>query len=150
MALRRLTDSTTAIPRWRLTRWRATANAVRILDGVDEYLFMGSELRLALEAQAQKMREAVEAEPEENLKQADPVEWAAALAHHLAVAWPELKTDEVWMEEPRPVKIDVSRAGEVIDPDAPARRQGEDVHPRRARSTAGAVLAGDACRRQAA
>ena len=109
MALRRLTDSTTAIPRWRLTRWRATANDVRILDGVDEYLFMGSELRLALEAQAQKMREAVETEPEENLKQADPVEWAAALAHHFAVACPELKTEDVWMEEPRPVKIDVSR-----------------------------------------
>jgi hypothetical protein len=109
MALRSLTDSTTAIPRWRLTRWRATATDVRILDGVDEYLFMGGELRLALEAQAQKMREAVEAEPEENLKQADPLESAAALAHHFAVACPELNTDEVWMEEPRPVKIDVSR-----------------------------------------
>jgi len=54
------------------------------------------------------MREAVEAEPEENLKQADPEEWAAALAHHFAVACPELKTDDVWMEEPRRVTIDVS------------------------------------------
>lgn len=82
---------------------------VRILDGVDDYLFTGGELRLALEAQAKKMREAVEAEPEESLKQADPLEWAAALAHHFAVACPELRTDEVWMEEPKPVKIDVSR-----------------------------------------
>jgi hypothetical protein len=32
---------------------------------VDDYLFMGGELRLALEEQAKKMREAVEAEPEE-------------------------------------------------------------------------------------
>jgi hypothetical protein len=76
---------------------------------VDDYLFTGGELRLALEAQAKKMREAVETEPEENLKQADPAEWAAALAHHFAVACPELRTDEVWMEEPRPVKINVSR-----------------------------------------
>jgi hypothetical protein len=41
-----------------------------ILD-VDELLFNGSELRLALEAQAKKMVDAVEAEPEESLKQAD-------------------------------------------------------------------------------
>jgi hypothetical protein len=75
---------------------------------VNEYLFTGGELRLALEAQAQKMREAVEAEPEESLKQADPAEWAAALAHHFAVAGPELKTDDVWMEEPKSVKLDVS------------------------------------------
>jgi hypothetical protein len=76
---------------------------------VDDYIFTGGELRLALEGQAKKMREAVEAEREENLKQADPAEWAAALAHHFAVACPELRTDEVWMEEPRHVKIDVSR-----------------------------------------
>lgn len=75
---------------------------------MDEYLFTGGELSLAIEAQAQKMREAVEAEPEENLKQADPAEWAAALAHHFAVACPELKTDEVWMDQPKAVKIDVS------------------------------------------
>jgi hypothetical protein len=117
-------DSTTAIPRWRLTRWRATANDVRILDGVDEYLFMGGELRLALEAQAQKMREAVEAEPEENLKQADPLEWAAALAHHFAVACPELRTDEVWMEEPKPVKIDVSARPARFAPEMASRSRG--------------------------
>jgi hypothetical protein len=75
---------------------------------VDEYLFTGGELRLALEAQAQKMREAIEAEPEESLKQADPDEWAAALAHHFAVDCPELKTDDVWMDEPQNVKLDVS------------------------------------------
>jgi hypothetical protein len=35
---------------------------------VDDYLFTGGELRLALETQAQKMREAIEGEPEENLR----------------------------------------------------------------------------------
>lgn len=54
------------------------------------------------------MREAVEAEAEENLKQADVHEWAAALAHHFAVACPVLKTDDVWMEPAKPMKIDVS------------------------------------------
>jgi RNAse (barnase) inhibitor barstar len=42
----------------------SAAAAARILDGVDELLFNSGELRLALEAQATKMRDAVEAEPE--------------------------------------------------------------------------------------
>lgn len=57
-----------------------SAVAVRILEGVDELLFSSGELRLALEAQARKMCDAIEAEPEESLKQADVDEWAAALA----------------------------------------------------------------------
>ncbi len=73
-------------------------------------LFYGrGELRNGLEAQGQKMRQAVGAEPEDSLKQADVDEWAAALAHHFAVACAVLKTDEVWMEPPKPVKLDVSR-----------------------------------------
>jgi hypothetical protein len=80
----------------------------RILDGVDELLFYGSRLDRALEVQAQKLREAIEAEPEESLKQTDPGEWAAALAHHFAVGCPKLKADERWMEPPEDVKLDVS------------------------------------------
>jgi hypothetical protein len=72
-----------------------SAVALRILGGVDELLFNSGELRLALEAQAGKMRDAVEAEPEENLKQADVDAWAAALAHHFAVACPEFQTNDV-------------------------------------------------------
>ena len=75
---------------------------------MDDLLFYGGELARALEAQGRKMREAVEAEAEESLKQADVDEWAAALAHHFAVACPELKTDDVWMEPVRDVKVDVS------------------------------------------
>jgi hypothetical protein len=75
---------------------------------VEELMFNSGDLRLALEAQAKKMVEAVEAEPEESLGQADADDWAAALAHHFAVACPELQTDDVWMEEVKDVKVDVS------------------------------------------
>jgi hypothetical protein len=85
---------------------------------MDELMFYSGDLRLALEAQAKKMVEAIEAEPEESLKQADADEWATALAHHFAVACPELLTDDVWMEEVRDVKVDVShdRMRAIIDP----------------------------------
>ncbi len=84
--------------------------AVSILNDVDDRLFYGGgELRHALEARGKKMREAVDAEPEESLMQADVDEWAAALAHHFAVVCPELKLGDVWMEQPKDVKIDVSR-----------------------------------------
>jgi hypothetical protein len=75
---------------------------------VDELLFNCGELRLAVEAQAGKMRDAVEAEPEERVKQADVDAWAAALAHHFAVACPELQTKDVWREPVKDVKVDVS------------------------------------------
>jgi len=55
---------------------------VRILAPVDKLMFNDGDLQLALEAQAQKMVAAVDAESEEILKQADIDEWAAALAHH--------------------------------------------------------------------
>ena len=72
-------------------------------------MFNDGDLRLALEAQERKMVAAVDAEPEESLKQADLEEWATALAHHFAVASPELAADAVWMEPPTAVGIDVSR-----------------------------------------
>jgi hypothetical protein len=76
---------------------------------MDDHLFFGGELRLALEAQERKMRQAVDVEPEESLLQADGNEWAAALAHHFLVACPQLKTDEAWREPTKDVKLDVSR-----------------------------------------
>jgi hypothetical protein len=82
---------------------------VPTIEDVDELLFYGGDLSLALEAQGKKMREAIEAEGEENLKQADLDEWAAALAHHYAVACPKLKQDDIWQEPPKDVKLDVSR-----------------------------------------
>ncbi len=82
---------------------------LRILGAVDEQMFNDGDLRLALEAQTQKMVAAVDAESEEVLAQADIDEWSAALAHHFAVACPDLTTDAVWMEPPTDVDVDVSR-----------------------------------------
>lgn len=80
-----------------------------ILVVVDDLLFYrDGELRQALQAQAQLMRDAIEAEAEENLKQADVAEWAAALAHHFAVACPELKTNAVTRDPPADTTVDVS------------------------------------------
>ncbi len=60
----------------------------RILDPVDALLFTSGELRPSLEHQADKLRELVEAEPEESLKQADAPEWARALAKALRCCLP--------------------------------------------------------------
>ncbi|SRR6266568_5234175 len=72
----------------------------------------------ASEAQTKKMAAAVDAEPGESLRQADTDEWAASLAHHFAVACPELKTDAVWMEPSEEIGVDVSRdpMRAIIDP----------------------------------
>lgn len=75
---------------------------------MDELLFNSGELAAALEGQRARMRQAVEAEPEESLKQADADDWAAALAHHFAVACPELNAADVWMEPVQDAKVDVS------------------------------------------
>lgn len=54
------------------------------------------------------MREVVESEPEESLKQADVGEWAAALTHHFVVSCPELKTGEITRDPSQDIEIDVS------------------------------------------
>lgn len=82
---------------------------LRILGAMDQLMFNEGELRQTLEAQARKMGGAIEAQPEQTLKQAQLDEWAASLAHHFAVACPELKTDAVWMEPPKETGVDVSR-----------------------------------------
>lgn len=88
---------------------RAPSPTCSYARSVDDPLFHDGDLRRALEAQAEKMREAVASEPEENVKQADVEQWAQALAHHFAVACPELKEDEIWQEPPQDTTIDVSR-----------------------------------------
>jgi len=84
-----------------------------------DLLFYGpGHLRDMLEAQAVKMHEAVEAEPESSLMQADEEAWADALAHHYAADCPVLKTDSVWQEPPKDTTIDVSgdRMRAIFDP----------------------------------
>jgi len=75
---------------------------------VDELLFNDGDLRLALEAQARRMLEAIEAESEASLKQVDVEVWAAALAYHFAVECPELHAQNVWREPVKDMQIDVS------------------------------------------
>lgn len=75
---------------------------------MDDLLFHDGDLGRSLEAQVEKLRQAVAAETEENVKQADLDEWAEALAHHFGVACPELKMDEVWREPAQDVTVDVS------------------------------------------
>lgn len=75
---------------------------------MDDLLFSSGDLAAALDEQAARMRQAVEAEREESLKQADAEEWAASLAHHFAVACPELKIDQISREPVQEVKVDVS------------------------------------------
>jgi hypothetical protein len=72
-----------------------------------DYLFSGSELGAALQQQASKVREAVEAVPEEHLWQADADEWAVALADEFRVEPPELQVEEMYREEAREVMVDV-------------------------------------------
>ena len=75
---------------------------------MDDLLFYGTHLSASLEAQAEKMRKAVEAEPETSLMQADAEGWADALAHHYSANCPVLKTDDVWQELPTDTTVDVS------------------------------------------
>lgn len=76
---------------------------------MDDHLFYGrAYLSQALDAQGGKMREAIDGEPEESLKQVDVDAWAASWAHHFAVACPVLRADEMWMDAAKDIKIDVS------------------------------------------
>jgi hypothetical protein len=71
-------------------------------------MFGPEQLFRVLEARSEKMRAVVEAEPEENFKQADADEWAAALTHHFAIRCPEIETGKTWMEPPEDVTLDIS------------------------------------------
>jgi hypothetical protein len=75
---------------------------------VDELLFSNGELRLALEHQAARLRDAVEAVPEEHVLQADVDEWTTALAEEFRVDAPDLQVDQMYREPAEDVKVDVS------------------------------------------
>jgi hypothetical protein len=63
---------------------------------------------LSLEEQGKGLVREIEAVPEDHVLHADEVEWAKALADRWAVEAPGLRVDEVWMDEPQPVQVDVS------------------------------------------
>ena len=103
---------------------RGPRAAIRIVVAVDDRLFAQGDLRFALEAQRNQVTEAVDAEPEETVGQADVDEWAAALAHHYAVACPVLHTDQMEMDPPTDIGVDVSGDWQraIMDPYSPAVR----------------------------
>jgi hypothetical protein len=72
-----------------------------------DHLFSNGDLRAALEQQGAKLRAAVEAVPEEHLRQADVDEWAEALAEEFRVDVPELQVDQMYREEAQEIKVDV-------------------------------------------
>jgi hypothetical protein len=75
---------------------------------MDGLLFTDGELRLALQHQAERLRAAVEAVPEEHLLQADVDEWVAALAEEFYVEAPELQLGQMYREPAKEIKVDVS------------------------------------------
>ena len=88
-----------------------------------ELLFQRGELRMSLEHHAQGIQWEIEAAPEDHVLKADEVEWAKGLAERYSVEPASLKVDEVWMDEPEPVPVDVSWDNfrrNIPDPSRPA------------------------------
>jgi hypothetical protein len=71
-------------------------------------LFQDGDLRLSLEAHGNGVTREIEAAPEDHVLHADEVEWAKALAERYAVEAPSLNVDDVWMDPPEAVQVDVS------------------------------------------
>jgi hypothetical protein len=76
-----------------------------------DLLFNDGDLRSAFQNVTKKLVKEVESTPEQHLLQADEQEWAQALAERYSVAAPVLHTDQMWMEPPRDVQVDVSHEG---------------------------------------
>ena len=95
----------------------------------DILFYRGGELRLALEAQARKLVEEIEAAPEDHLLHVDEDQWVAALVDRWSVEAPVLRPENMWVEPPREIKIDVSRDWQraVMDRSRPAFIAGERI-----------------------
>jgi len=71
-------------------------------------LFNRGDLRLSLQEQEQGLIHEIEAVPEDHILHADEVAWATALAERWAVEAPAIKVADIWMDAPKPVRVDVS------------------------------------------
>jgi hypothetical protein len=72
-----------------------------------QFLFEEGHLPSSLEQQAQGVLQEIERVPEDHVLQADEIEWANALAERWTIETPVLSND-VWMDKPEPVQVDVS------------------------------------------
>jgi hypothetical protein len=74
----------------------------------DILFYRGGELRLALQAQALKLVEEIEVAPEDHLLHIDEDEWVAALVDRWSVEAPVLHPEDMWVEPPADIKVDVA------------------------------------------
>ncbi|HWQ22580.1 MAG TPA: hypothetical protein VNK94_00575 [Gaiellaceae bacterium] len=70
-------------------------------------LFYEGELSAVLEAAARRMDAEIESAPEDHVLHADDDAWVDALVTRHSVVAPRLRVDEVWMDAPEEVKVDV-------------------------------------------
>jgi hypothetical protein len=85
-------------------------------------MFYDGDLRGTLDAYGGRASHEVESAPEDHVLRADEDQWAQALADRYTVMAPTLDADNVWMDEPKAVQVDVSwdhfnRA--IFDPSTP-------------------------------
>lgn len=83
-----------------------------------DLLFHEGELSAALEATARRMDAEIESAPEDHVLHADDDAWVEALVARHSVVAPTLRMDDVWMDAPEEVKVDVSHdyARRALDP----------------------------------
>lgn len=92
------------------------------------FLFQDSELQGHLKRLVFSIRAEVDKAPEDHVLHADEAEWAKALAERYTVELPDLR-DQLWMDDPQSVWIDVSK-----DPSAIPRPDGS-IPPARGHRT---------------
>jgi hypothetical protein len=68
----------------------------------------GGALRDALAEQLAGLRHEIESEPEHHILQADETAWTQALADRWRLELPELRTNDVWIDDPAPCDVDVA------------------------------------------
>lgn len=81
-------------------------------------LFFDGELSSALEAVARRLDGEIDSAPEDHVLHADDDAWVEALVARHSVLAPSLRPDDVWMDPPEEVKVDVGYdyARRALDP----------------------------------
>lgn len=88
------------------------------MSALPDLLFYDGELSAALEATAKRLDGEVDSVPEDHVLHADDDSWIAALVTRHSVAVPALTPEDVWMDPPEEVPVDVGHdyARRALDP----------------------------------
>jgi hypothetical protein len=88
---------------------------------VAELLFCDGDLDVALAEQRHKLQAEIAAVPEDHVLHADEAAWVEALVGRWRVEAPEIHSDQMWLEPPREIQVDVSRdwGRAISDPSRP-------------------------------